>query len=101
MWHKGLIYTMIHLKFPDYVIILINSYLENRTFQVKIEATNPELPISRQARRRGQISITSIRTTSPPFHWLKSVCSLMMQLLSCKPILLKTSERDSKPTFTD
>ncbi|GFY47186.1 RNA-directed DNA polymerase from mobile element jockey [Trichonephila inaurata madagascariensis] len=34
---------MIHLKFPDYIIILINSFLENRTFQIKIEATTSRI----------------------------------------------------------
>ncbi|GFY62036.1 hypothetical protein TNIN_153921 [Trichonephila inaurata madagascariensis] len=34
---------MIHLKFPDNIIILINSFLENRTFQVKIEATTSRI----------------------------------------------------------
>ncbi|GFY51342.1 RNA-directed DNA polymerase from mobile element jockey [Trichonephila inaurata madagascariensis] len=34
---------MIKLKFPNYLIILINSFLENRTFQIKIEATTSRI----------------------------------------------------------
>ncbi|GFT55651.1 probable RNA-directed DNA polymerase from transposon X-element [Trichonephila clavipes] len=43
MWHKGLIFKLINLKFPDYIILLINSFLRNRTFQIKIEATTSRI----------------------------------------------------------
>lgn len=47
MWHKGLIYKMINLKFPNYIIKLIYSYLSNRTFRVIINgASSPEKPIN-------------------------------------------------------
>ncbi|GFY08599.1 RNA-directed DNA polymerase from mobile element jockey [Trichonephila clavipes] len=39
VWHDGLIFKMIKLNFPSYIIHLINSYLSDRTFQVKILAT--------------------------------------------------------------
>ncbi|GFT55656.1 RNA-directed DNA polymerase from mobile element jockey [Trichonephila clavipes] len=34
---------MIHLKFPDYIINLTHSFLTNRTFQVRIEATTSRI----------------------------------------------------------
>ncbi|GFT52018.1 RNA-directed DNA polymerase from mobile element jockey [Trichonephila clavipes] len=43
MWHRGLIFKMIHLKFPDYIINLTHSFLTNRTFQVRIEATTSRI----------------------------------------------------------
>ncbi|GFT71497.1 probable RNA-directed DNA polymerase from transposon X-element [Trichonephila clavipes] len=36
MWHNGLIYKMILFKFPTYLIKIIHSYLDNRTFNVKL-----------------------------------------------------------------
>ncbi|GFX70949.1 RNA-directed DNA polymerase from mobile element jockey [Trichonephila clavipes] len=36
MWHDGLIYKMIRSKFPTYLIKIIHSYLDNRTFNVKL-----------------------------------------------------------------
>ncbi|GFU02652.1 RNA-directed DNA polymerase from mobile element jockey [Trichonephila clavipes] len=39
VWHDGLIFKMIKLNFPSYIIHLINSYLSDRTLQVKILAT--------------------------------------------------------------
>ncbi|GFX24725.1 RNA-directed DNA polymerase from mobile element jockey [Trichonephila clavipes] len=39
VWHDGLIFKMIKLNFPSYIIHLINSYLSDRTFQVNILAT--------------------------------------------------------------
>ncbi|GFU79073.1 probable RNA-directed DNA polymerase from transposon BS [Trichonephila clavipes] len=35
MWHDGLIYKMIIFNFPTYLIKIIHSYLDNRTFNVK------------------------------------------------------------------
>ncbi|GFW19570.1 probable RNA-directed DNA polymerase from transposon BS [Trichonephila clavipes] len=35
MWHDGLIYKMIIFNFPTYLIKIIHSYLNNRTFNVK------------------------------------------------------------------
>ncbi|GFT33376.1 probable RNA-directed DNA polymerase from transposon X-element [Trichonephila clavipes] len=37
--NNGLLYKMIKLNFPSYIIHLVNSYLSDRTFQVKILAT--------------------------------------------------------------
>ncbi|GFX19499.1 RNA-directed DNA polymerase from mobile element jockey [Trichonephila clavipes] len=40
MWHDGLIYKMIQLKFPTYLVKIIHHYLDNRTFNVKINSTS-------------------------------------------------------------
>lgn len=34
VWHKGLLYKMMEYKFPDYLTLIIKSYLSDRTFQV-------------------------------------------------------------------
>ncbi|GFX26687.1 RNA-directed DNA polymerase from mobile element jockey [Trichonephila clavipes] len=39
LWHNGLIFKMINLNYPPYLIHTISDYLHNRTFQVKIQAT--------------------------------------------------------------
>ncbi|GFW53384.1 RNA-directed DNA polymerase from mobile element jockey [Trichonephila clavipes] len=36
MWHDGLIYKMIKLNFPEYLVKIIHNFLENRSFRVKI-----------------------------------------------------------------
>ena len=36
VWHRGLIYKMIKLKIPNYIIYWINDFLSNRYFAVKI-----------------------------------------------------------------
>ncbi|GFX41408.1 RNA-directed DNA polymerase from mobile element jockey [Trichonephila clavipes] len=37
IWHKGLIYKLIKRNFPPYLIHIINSFLNNRAFRVKID----------------------------------------------------------------
>ena len=37
IWTPGLIYKLIKLKVPDYLIKIISSFLENRTFNVRIQ----------------------------------------------------------------
>ncbi|GFY01599.1 RNA-directed DNA polymerase from mobile element jockey [Trichonephila clavipes] len=39
LWHNGLIFKMINLNYPPYLIHTISDYLHNRIFQVKIQAT--------------------------------------------------------------
>ncbi|GFV24466.1 RNA-directed DNA polymerase from mobile element jockey [Trichonephila clavipes] len=39
LWHNGLIFKMINLNYPPYLVHKISDYLHNRTFQVKIQAT--------------------------------------------------------------
>lgn len=36
VWHEGLLYKLIKLKIPAYLIILINSYLSNRQFYCSV-----------------------------------------------------------------
>ncbi|GFS47293.1 RNA-directed DNA polymerase from mobile element jockey [Trichonephila clavipes] len=36
MWHDGLIYKMIKLNFPEYLVKIIHNFLKNRSFRVKI-----------------------------------------------------------------
>ena len=36
VWHSGLIYKLIYLRVPMYLIKIIKSFLEDRTFKVKI-----------------------------------------------------------------
>ncbi|GBM90165.1 hypothetical protein AVEN_20287-1 [Araneus ventricosus] len=36
MWHEGLIYKLIKYQFPDNLIKIIQRFLSNRKFQVKI-----------------------------------------------------------------
>lgn len=39
VWIEGLLYKMIKLNIPAYIIKIINSFLNNRTFRVRINAT--------------------------------------------------------------
>ncbi|GFV07569.1 RNA-directed DNA polymerase from mobile element jockey [Trichonephila clavipes] len=39
VWHDGLIFKLIKQNFPSYIIKIINSYLRDRSFQVKIATT--------------------------------------------------------------
>ena len=37
VWHSGLVYKLIKLNFPDYIINWIQNFLQNRRFRVRIE----------------------------------------------------------------
>lgn len=37
VWHQGLLYKMISLNYPHYLIKVTSSFLTDRTFQVKIQ----------------------------------------------------------------
>ena len=37
VWHNGLLFKLLELKVPIYLILIIKSFLENRSFTVKIE----------------------------------------------------------------
>lgn len=39
VWHNGLIHKLLTLKFPIYITKFVQSYLNNRSFQVKIDHT--------------------------------------------------------------
>ncbi|GFS80721.1 RNA-directed DNA polymerase from mobile element jockey [Trichonephila clavipes] len=43
MWHDGLIYKMIKLKFPTYLVKITHNYLDNRTFNVKINSISSSI----------------------------------------------------------
>ena len=40
VWHAGIIYKLIELKFPLYIIKWLHFYLENRIFCVKVETSS-------------------------------------------------------------
>jgi hypothetical protein len=42
IWHKGLLYKMIKLKFPPYLNKIIFSFLQNRTFHVIVNNTTSD-----------------------------------------------------------
>jgi hypothetical protein len=47
VWHKGLIYKLIELKVPNYIVQWIFNFLEERTFCIKINyAISNICPIS-------------------------------------------------------
>ena len=47
VWHRGIIYKLIKLKTPSYIICWIKNFLENRIFKVKINNTfSQEYPIN-------------------------------------------------------
>jgi len=37
VWHEGILYKMIQLKIPSYIIFWVKSFLQNRKFKVKVE----------------------------------------------------------------
>ncbi|GFT99153.1 RNA-directed DNA polymerase from mobile element jockey [Trichonephila clavipes] len=39
VWHDGLLLKLIELNFPPYVIMIINNFLKNRSFQIRISST--------------------------------------------------------------
>lgn len=39
VWHQGLIFKLIKNQFPDHLIKIISSFLQNRTFQVRVANT--------------------------------------------------------------
>jgi hypothetical protein len=39
VWHRGIIYKLIKLKTPSYIVFWIKNFLENRMFKVKINDT--------------------------------------------------------------
>lgn len=43
VWHNGLIFKMIHLNFPAYLIQLCASFLSNRTFQLRLNKSVSEV----------------------------------------------------------
>ncbi|GFU36984.1 RNA-directed DNA polymerase from mobile element jockey [Trichonephila clavipes] len=70
VWHDGLIFKLIQLNFPSYIIKIINSYLSDRTFQVRIDTTLSRIAPIFAGCPQGSILppsyIACIHMTSPP-----------------------------------
>nr|CAI5858640.1 unnamed protein product [Callosobruchus analis] len=57
VWHEGLVFKLIRLQFPPYLIGTIRSYLTNRKFKAKIgEALSDSRPISAGVPQGGKLS---------------------------------------------
>ena len=39
VWHRGLVFKLLKLNFPDFIICWINEFLTNRVFAIKINET--------------------------------------------------------------
>ncbi|GFS38139.1 hypothetical protein TNIN_84431 [Trichonephila inaurata madagascariensis] len=73
LWHNGLTYKMINLNYPPYLIHTTEDYLDERTFQMKIEATVSILGHIEAGCPQGLIlspmcSIASTPMISPPLQ---------------------------------
>ncbi|GFS94608.1 RNA-directed DNA polymerase from mobile element jockey [Trichonephila clavipes] len=77
MWHDGLTYKMIQLKFPAYLIKIIHNYLHNRTFRVRVNNTFSETGICRSGTPQGSVLspyLYNIFTHDFPDHPTVSTC---------------------------
>ncbi|GFW31408.1 probable RNA-directed DNA polymerase from transposon X-element [Trichonephila clavipes] len=77
MWHDGLIYKMIKLKFPTYLVKIIYNYLDNRTFNVKINSTSSSIRNIAAGTPQGSIlspALYNIFTSDFPTTPSVSVC---------------------------
>lgn len=55
VWIDGIVYKLIQNKFPTYLVRLINNYLRERTFRVKINTQISELRCSRAGVPQGSV----------------------------------------------
>ncbi|GFW65473.1 probable RNA-directed DNA polymerase from transposon X-element, partial [Trichonephila clavipes] len=74
LWHNGLIFKMINLNYPPYLIHTISDYLHNRTFQVKIQATISKIGHIQAGKPSGILTPARSFTISTPMtshlsHW--------------------------------
>ncbi|GBM88243.1 RNA-directed DNA polymerase from mobile element jockey [Araneus ventricosus] len=71
MWHDGLIYKLIQLNFPKYLINILKSFLENRTFKVIIHGESSNTGVIKAGTPQGSV-LSSIRysifTSDFPSH---------------------------------
>ncbi|GFT99336.1 RNA-directed DNA polymerase from mobile element jockey [Trichonephila clavipes] len=77
MWHDGLIYKMIKLKFPNYLVKIIHNYLDNRTFNVKINSISSSIRNIAAGTPQGSIlspALYNIFTSDFPTTPSVSVC---------------------------
>ncbi|GFX28311.1 RNA-directed DNA polymerase from mobile element jockey [Trichonephila clavipes] len=77
MWHDGLTYKMIKLKFPAYLIKIIYNYLHNRTFRVRVNNTFSETGFCQSGTPQGSVLspyLYNIFTYDFPEHHTISTC---------------------------
>ncbi|GFW46213.1 RNA-directed DNA polymerase from mobile element jockey [Trichonephila clavipes] len=77
MWHDGLTYKMIKLKFPAYLIKIIYNYLHNRTFRVHVNNTFSETGFCQSGTLQGSVLspyLYNIFTYDFPEHHTISTC---------------------------
>ncbi|GFX50123.1 RNA-directed DNA polymerase from mobile element jockey [Trichonephila clavipes] len=77
MWHDGLTYKMIKLKFPAYLIKIIYNYLHNRAFRVRVNNTFSETGFCQSGTPQGSVLspyLYNIFTYDFPDHPTVSTC---------------------------
>ncbi|GFX43607.1 RNA-directed DNA polymerase from mobile element jockey [Trichonephila clavipes] len=77
MWHDGLTYKMIKLKFPAYLIKIIYNYLHNKTFRVRVNNTFSETGFCQSGTPQGSVLspyLYNIFTYDFPDHHTVSTC---------------------------
>ncbi|GFT52553.1 RNA-directed DNA polymerase from mobile element jockey [Trichonephila clavipes] len=55
LWHNGLVFKMINLNYPPYLIHTITGYLKDRIFQVRIQATESKIGQIQTGSTKGSI----------------------------------------------
>ncbi|GBM96110.1 RNA-directed DNA polymerase from mobile element jockey [Araneus ventricosus] len=71
MWNDGLIYKLIQLNFPKYLINIFKSFLENRTFKVIIHGESSNTGVIKAGTPQGSVLspiLYSIFTSDFPSH---------------------------------
>ncbi|GBL89240.1 RNA-directed DNA polymerase from mobile element jockey [Araneus ventricosus] len=71
VWHDGLIYKLIQLNFPKYLINILKSFLENRTFRVVIHGETSNMGVNKAGTPQGSVLnpiLYSIFTSDFPSH---------------------------------
>ncbi|GFV19825.1 RNA-directed DNA polymerase from mobile element jockey [Trichonephila clavipes] len=77
MWHDGLTYKLIKLKFPGYLIKIVHNYLHNRTFRVRVNNTFSTNGLIQSGTPQGSSlspSLYNIYTHDFPEHPTVSTC---------------------------